>query len=120
MKTRSSSGRIKGAVNRLFGLSKPNVTRVNHKDQYYKNYYFPKNMCRGIEKIAKLERCSKRKAAIKAMEAGLSYVMFEKIQEQNQIDKLARERGEEPPRTRFRFMIRKLARQQDLDVTKLF
>ena len=120
MKTRSPAGRIKGVINRLFGLSKSNITLTKSKETHYKHYYFPKNMCDGIEFIAKLERCSKRKAAIKVMEDGLSRYMGNLVKEQVAIDKLARERNEKPPRSRFQFLIRKYARKHGLDVTKLF
>jgi hypothetical protein len=59
----------------LFGTNKPNVTRVNHKDEYYKNYYFNKKLCTGVELVAKIERTSKKQAAELLMKAGLSSYM---------------------------------------------
>ena len=65
----------------LFGANKPNVTRLNHKDMYYKNYYFTKKLCAGIELVAAIERTSKIRAANLLMANGLSHYMREKLDE---------------------------------------
>jgi hypothetical protein len=70
----------------------------------------------GIEFIARLERCSKRKAAIKVMEDGLSRYMSNLVKEQIKLDNEALERHEKIERTRFRFLIRKYARENGLKI----
>ena len=50
-------------VGRLFGAKTPNITRLNHKELYFRNYYFPENICKGIKTVAEFERVSKKKAA---------------------------------------------------------
>jgi hypothetical protein len=94
--------------------------RVNHKDEYFKDYWFPENVCNGIEIIAKVERCSKKEAAVKMMTKAIANWMYNKISEQVELDKQARERNEKPQRTRFKFLMRKYARQRGVDITKLF
>jgi hypothetical protein len=45
---------IFGTYKRINGNKKrvnDNITFLIHKDAYYKNYYFPENLCIGIEKV---------------------------------------------------------------------
>ena len=51
------------SLRRLFGVNKPNITRLNRKDDYYRDYYFNKRLSEGIEFIALIERISKKQAA---------------------------------------------------------
>jgi hypothetical protein len=52
------------------------------------------------------------------VEAGISKYIGEKIAEQIKLDHEARERGERAKRTRFAFIMRKLAREQGYDISK--
>ena len=59
----SSNSKIRAlthAVVGLFTANKPNVTFQNRKDQYHKHYWFPENLCIGIEFVAEAERISKK------------------------------------------------------------
>jgi hypothetical protein len=38
----------------LFAAKKPNITMVNHKDLYFRNYFLPENLCKGIDMIAEM------------------------------------------------------------------
>jgi len=79
----------------LIGVSKSNVTFLNHKDQYYRCYWLPENLCNGIELISQLERTTKKAAAELLIKAGFSSYMGNKITEQIKLDlrKIVRERG---------------------------
>jgi hypothetical protein len=89
----------------LFVTKKPNITRLNHRDVYFKCYFFPENLCNGIGIVAKIERTSKRRSAVLLMAAGLSSYMGEKITEQIKLNTAARERNEKTKRTRFAFIL---------------
>ena len=102
----------------LFGANKPNVTRLNHKDEYYKNYYFPKNLCDGIEFIAKVECSSKKATADKLMRLGMSSWMGAKVGEHIALEKEAREQNQRMKITRFVLELRKLARERGMDISK--
>jgi hypothetical protein len=102
----------------IFTTKTPNITRINHKDLYFKNYYFPENLCKGIDIIAQIERTSKIRAASLLMEMGISSYMHQKIALQVQLDNEARERNEKAKRTRFAFILRKIARSQGYDISK--
>ena len=102
----------------LFGAKKPNVTRLNHKDEYYKNYYFAKNLCDGIEFIAKIERTSKKRTAELLMKAGLSSYMGDKISEYIHSEHIAKEQNQKAKITRFVLELRKLAREHGMDISK--
>ena len=100
----------------LFGTNKPNTTLVNHKDEYYKNYYFNEKVCNGIEFVSYYEKCSKKQAAELLMKAGLSSWMGGKVKEYIEADRIAREKDEKMKRTRFVYLLRKYAREKGLDI----
>ncbi len=104
----------------LFVTKKPNVTRLNHKDEYYKNYYFPKNLCDGVELIAAIERITKKQAAELLMKAGLSSCMGGKLTEYIQNDRAAREQNQKKIQmTRFITILRRHAREHGRDISKI-
>jgi hypothetical protein len=102
----------------LFGANKPNVTRLNHKDEYYKNYYFPKNLCSGIELVAAIERTSNKRAAELLIKAGISSYMGEKLTKYIEDEHAARELDQKVKMTRFVLELRKLARERGMDISK--
>ncbi len=102
----------------LFGLSKTNITLKNHKEFYFKHYYFPQNLCEGIDFVAVIERISKKKAAEMIMARGFSAYMGDKVTEEIELNAVARERNEEAKRTRFAFILRKVAREHGMDISK--
>ena len=102
----------------LFSANKPNVTRLNHKDEYYKDYYFNKKLCDGIELVAKIERTSKKQAAELLMKAGLSSYMGGKITKHIEDKRAARELNQKLKLTRFVSELRKLARERGYDISK--
>jgi hypothetical protein len=102
----------------LFGTNKPNVTRLNHKDEYYKDYYFPKNLGRGIEIVALIERVSKKQAAEMLMKADFSSYMGSMIGKQIVFDKIAREQNRKAKLTRFQIVLRGFAKERGMDISK--
>ena len=62
----------------LFVTKKSNITFLNRKDEYYRHYYFPKNLCTGIELVAVIENLNRKQAAELLMKAGLSRYMGKK------------------------------------------
>jgi hypothetical protein len=102
----------------LFGANKPNVTRLNHKDEYYKDYYFNKKFCDGIELVAKIEQVTKKQAAELLMKAGLSSYMGGKLTEYIKADYLARELNQKIKMTRFVMVLRRYAREHGMDISK--
>ena len=51
---------LKRSLIGLFIPAKPNVTLVNNKEENYSHYYFPKNLCDGIELITAIERITRK------------------------------------------------------------
>ena len=109
---------LKRAIMGLLGTSKSNITRLTHKDLYFKSYYLPENLCKGIDFITQIERTSKKRVVTKLVETGISAYLGEKIADQIKLDHEARERDEKAKRTRFVFLLRKLAREQGYDISK--
>ena len=105
------------SITSLFVTRKPNITRLNHKDLYFKSYYFPKNLCDGVNLVAAIERTSKKRAAEILMTRGFSAYMGDKVTEQIKLDTAARERNEKLKRTRFAFILRKVARARGMDIS---
>lgn len=95
------------------------MTRLNHKDEYYKNYYFPKNLCDGVELIAAIERTSKKQAAELLMKAGISSYMGEKLAQYIKDERAARELNQRMKMTRFVQVLRRYARSQGVDISKI-
>ena len=102
----------------LFGTNKSNVTFLNHKDEYYKAYWFNKKLCDGIEIVAAIERTSKKQAADILMRAGLSSYMGAKLTEFIENDRAARELNQKAKRTRFVQILRRYAREHGMDISK--
>lgn len=95
------SDRLTRSIKTLFGTKKPNITRLNHKEIYYRDYYFPKNVCNGIDAVAKIEHTSKINATVMLMIAGLSSYMGEKITEHVENEQAALDRDEKLKLTRL-------------------
>jgi signal recognition particle GTPase len=102
----------------LFGTNKPNVTRLNHKDEYYKDYYFNQKLSNSIELVAKIEQPSKKQAAELLMKADLSSYMGAKLTDNIQSEYIAREQNQKAKITRFVLKLRKLARERSMDISK--
>jgi hypothetical protein len=66
------------------------VTRVNHKDEYYRDY-FNKKYCARIELVAAIERTTKKQAAELLINAGLSSYVGKKLTEYIENERAARE-----------------------------
>jgi hypothetical protein len=59
-----------------------------------------------------------QRVVAKLVEAGISRYIGDKIAEQIKLDHEARERNEKAKRTRFAFILRKIARQNGYDISK--
>jgi hypothetical protein len=73
----------------LFVTKKSNVTFLNHKNEYFKNYFFNKKLCDGIKLVADIEHSSKKQTAELLMKAGLSSYMGAKLTEYIKNDQAA-------------------------------
>jgi len=120
METNSKARLLRLSLRRLFGVNKPNITRLHRKDDYYRDYYFNKQLSEGIEFIAKIERISKKQAAELLMKAGFSSWMGEKVGEYIQAERAARERNESVRRNRFVRQLILFAREHGMDISKFF
>jgi hypothetical protein len=118
MKYRLKVKRLTSSLVSLFGADKTNVTRLNHRDEYYKNYYFNQKLCEGIEIVAAIERISKKQAADLLMRAGFSSYMGGKVTEYIETEKEARKLNQKIKMTRFITIMRALARAKGRDVSK--
>lgn len=94
------------------------MTRLNHKDEYYKNYYFDKKLCHGIEIVAEYNRISKKQAADLLMREGLSKYMGAKVTEQIEMEHAAHELNQKVKLTRFVMILRRYARARGIDISK--
>ena len=102
----------------LFTTKKANITMQNHRDEYYRNYFFNKSLSEGIAIVANIERCSKKDAAQLLMERGLSSYMGAKITEHVQSAEVAAELNQKAERTRFISVLRRYAKDQGIDISK--
>jgi hypothetical protein len=102
----------------LFGASKTNVTFLNHRDEYYKAYWFNKKLCDGVELIAAIEHTSKKQAAELLMKAGLSSYMGPKLTKYIEDERVARELNQKVKMTRFVLILRLYAREHGIDISR--
>jgi hypothetical protein len=102
----------------LFGANKTNVTFLNHKDEYYKAYWFNKKLCDGVELIAAIEHTSKKQAAELLIKAGISSYMGEKITQYIKDERAARELDQKVKIPRLVLELRRLARERGMDISK--
>jgi len=119
MKTNSKLRLLTRSLMRLVGTNKPNITRLNRRDEYYKNYYFDKKLCDGITLAADIEQTSKKRAADLLMRAGLSSYMGDKLAQYIKEDRAAREQNQKVKMTRFVQVLRRCARAQGMDISKI-
>ena len=119
MKHPSKVRRLTRSLMGLFVTKKGNVTFLNHKDEYFKNYYFNKKLCDGIKIVADIEDCSKKSAAELLMKAGLSSYMGQKLTDYIHDEQLAREQNQKIKMTRFVYILRKYAREHGMDISKI-
>ena len=77
--------RVKALSKALTGLfvnkKTDNVTLLNHRDIYYKHYYFPRNLCDLIDIVSRMDSISKKTAAEKMMRAGFSKWICARVRE---------------------------------------
>jgi hypothetical protein len=107
-----------GSIMALFGTNKTVNAHELYPDEYYKHYYFNEKMCNGIKFVADYERYSKKRAAEIIMQAGFSSYMGEKLTEYIEAERLAREHNEKLKITRFVMLLRRYARERDMDISK--
>ncbi len=103
----------------LFVTKKPNMTFLNHKDEYYKAYWFNKKLCDGIEIVTAIKRTSKKQAAELLMKAGLSSYMRAKLTEYIKSERATRELNQKVKMTRFIQVLRRYAREHGMDISKI-
>jgi hypothetical protein len=103
----------------LFVENKPNVTRLNHRNEYYRNYYFDKPLSDGIEIVALIEHVSKKRAAQILMERGFSAFMGDMITLHIENDTAKMEMAEKVKADRFIKAIQSLAKSKGYDLSKI-
>jgi len=104
----------------LFSAKNHNVTRLNHKDEYYRDYYFNQKLSTGIALVARIEGISKKDAAELLMKAGLSSYMGDKVLEHIRAENAARELNQRMKMTRFVMILRRYAKEHGIDLSKVF
>ncbi len=112
--------RLTGSIMGLFVTKKPNITRKNHPNLYYKNYYFPQNLCEGIELVAAFERISKKAAAQMIIEAGFSSYMGQKVTEYIEDGNTTQDLAKRYALQRWKRIICQYAKAKGLDPSKFF
>jgi topoisomerase IA-like protein len=120
MKSNSKVRALTHSIKGLFGTKKANVTMLNRKDEYYRNYFFNKHLSEGIKLVADIERLTKKDAAELLMERGLSSYMGSKITEHTQNKLSAQEQGTEPEKNRFFKKIHALAVKKGIKINDIF
>ena len=107
-------------IKKLFGSKKRGTnTFMTRKNVYYSSYYFPKQICDGVDMVAAAELTSKKAAAEMLMRAGLSSYIGKKISDYIASEKIAREQNQKVKMTRFVIMLKRYAKNRGMDISKL-
>lgn len=109
---------LKSSIKGLFVTKKPNVTRLNHKNRYFHNYYFSKSNCEWIAMIAKADHISKQDTVDMLVGRGFSVYIGEKIRLHVLAIKAAREFNEKKKMGLYISILKKYARKQGIDLPK--
>jgi hypothetical protein len=102
----------------LFALTKIVNAHELYPNEYYKHFYFNKTLCDGIELVAAIERTTKKQTAELLMKAGLSSYMGAKLTEYIKSERAAWEQNQKLKLTLFVIMLRKLAGERGMDISK--
>jgi hypothetical protein len=120
----SKARQLQLSIKSVFNASKGNTTRINRPNDYFKNYYFSKNICDGIELIAEYERLTRKAVANKLIAEGLRQYMtglLRQFDEQRmQGPPPSAEDHRETHEQRFKRIMKRKARENGQDVGKLF
>ena len=119
MKRRSKLRSLTRSLMGLFVTKKPNITHLNHKEEYYNAFYFTHKLCIGVDLVAEMERTTKKAAADLLMRAGLSRYMGKKLAEYIKSEQAARESNQKIKLPRFVTVLRRYARQHGIDISKI-
>jgi hypothetical protein len=85
---------------------------------YYHQYFFPENICNGIDWIADYEHATKKATAEMLMTRGLRVYMGEKVQEQIALDDEARALNQQRKITHFTRKLHRLAKSKDMNMNQ--
>jgi len=118
MKHQSKVSALTRSIIGLFVTKKPNITHLNHKEEYYNAFYFNHKLCDGVKLVADIEGSSKKAAAELLMKAGVSSYLGDKLAQYIKDERAAREHGQKVKMTRFIIALRRYARAQDMDISK--
>jgi hypothetical protein len=118
MRHPSKVGAITGSIMALFVPKKGNVTFLNRKDEYCKNYWVNKSLSDGIELVALIERSTKKAAAEYLVKAGLSSYMGQKLKDYMNAERAAQASNEKQKPTRFVRILRRYAAEKGYDISK--
>jgi hypothetical protein len=100
----------------------PSKGKDMHKlypEEYYKGYWFDKKTSEGIELIAAIEQIPKRQAALNLVQEGFKYYMLQKFKQHIDNEVELNQRGEDPVVGRFIKLLRRYARQNGVDISKI-
>ena len=117
MKRPSKLGSLTRSITGIFATKKPNFAQSHDKVQYFKNYFFSKGLCIGIELVAEQRKCSRKAAAEHLMKTGISLYMGEIVGNELRALREANERGEKY-RSRDLMLLRRYARANNMDLSK--
>jgi hypothetical protein len=107
------------SLSALFGTNRTVNAHKLYPNEYHKHFYFTKPLCDGIELIAKIERTSKKDAAELLLKAGLSSYMGKKLAEYIKDEQAARELNQRMKMTHFVMVLRRYAKSQGMDISKI-
>lgn len=113
--------RVRALTRSVLGLFKDpivNVTFKNHRDDYYKAYWFRKNICEGIELTATINRETLKNTAEMLMERGLASFIGEKLGDYIKSDEVAEKLEQKTARNRFIIELKRYARDKGMDISK--
>ena len=117
-KHRSSVGGLTRSLKHLFGTKNGHNQHKEVPKEYGRHYYLNENLCENIERVAKIERMSRKQAVETLVADGLSRYWGGKITEYIQNKENAREFYINLNTRRFIRLFRQFVRERGMDISK--
>ena len=106
MRRRFTVRRVTRSIRSFFISPKTNITQERHPERYYKRVWVDQKHYEALVFLAKVNHETQKQMLHEVLERGISDYLAEKIQENNRLEREAREKGQVARATYFIIMLR--------------
>ena len=118
-KPKSNKQGIVESIKGIFIAKKGKNPHQWYPDDYFRRYWVDKKTSDGIDLVAATEQIPKRQAALNLIQEGFKHYLLEKTKQHIDNQVKLNQRGEDPVTGRFIKLLRRLAKQNGVDISKI-